>query len=251
MASKSKRSTRSTPSKTKRTGKVKVVKERVQDWFEIEAPEMWEDYQLDFIKTCLNGDTKIVFLNGPAGSSKTFMSTFVGLKLLQQRSVSEFVYVRTLAESASKGLGFLPGEYANKFEPYIMPLRDKLDEFLPKEAADSLLASNMKGFPVNFLRGSSFNNTFMLVDESQNFTFKELVTVITRLGKHSKFIICGDSMQSDINGKSGFLKLLNLFTGPDSIENGIRTFEFGVDKVMRSEQCKFILEKLQELENLK
>ena len=83
------------------------------------------------------------------------------------------------------------------------------------------------------------------MDEAQNATFKELTTLITRIGKNTKIFICGDFMQSDINGKSGFSQMFNVFKDKESSDNGIHCFSFNQEDIVRSEILKFIIKKLE------
>ena len=98
--------------------------------------------------------------------------------------------------------------------------------------------------PINFLRGANWINKIIIADESQNFTFKELVTLITRIGENSKLIICGDMMQSDINGKTGFYDMIKLFDSEQSRGKGIYCFCFTEDDILRSEILKYIVKTL-------
>ena len=102
------------------------------------------------------------------------------------------------------------------------------------------------GFPVNFLRGLNWNAKCIIADEAQNMTYKELVTLVTRVGEFSKVFILGDPEQSDINGKSGFLKMAQTFSDDESKSNGIHFFEFNEDDIVRSELVKFIIKKLKQ-----
>jgi len=154
-------------------------------------------------------------------------------------------YVRTIAESGEKSLGALPGEMAEKINPYMMPMNEKLDELLiPGQASTLKEKEIVKGMPINYLRGASWRDEIVIADESQNFTFKELTTLMTRLGEGSKLIICGDPMQSDINGKSGFSDMYSVFNDAESKEKGIHTFHFGPEDIKRSEILKFVIEKI-------
>ena len=158
----------------------------------------------------------------------------------------ELLYVRSIAESADKGLGSLPGDITEKFNPFLMPLYDKLDEIV-FEGDTAFLKQNgrISAVPINFMRGASWNDKLVIADEAQNFTFKELTTLITRIGEGSKLIICGDFMQSDINGKSGFKEMFDLFTDDISQENGILSFAFTQNDIVRSKILKFIISKLE------
>jgi phosphate starvation-inducible protein PhoH and related proteins len=206
-----------------------------------------DEKQLLFLSKALSEKTKIIFINGPAGSSKTYMSVYSALRLLSGMPELDLLYVRTVIESAEKGLGALPGDLQEKFNPYMSPLNDKLDEMLPHNTTDkySLLSEGrITAMPINFLRGASWNDKVVIADEAQNFTFKELTTLITRIGINTKLFICGDSMQSDINGKSGFESMCRLFTDAASKRKGIEYFEFDENDIKRSNLLKFIVSKL-------
>lgn len=202
--------------------------------------------QRQFIDLILDKTTKLVFVDGPAGTSKTFLSVYCGLLLLQRRIVSDILYVRSIAESASKSLGSLPGEANDKMAPFLMPLYDKLDELLPRPQIDKLTKDErITGMPVNYLRGSSFNAKFIIADESQNYDVKELTTLVTRLGQFSKMIVAGDKDQSDINGRSGFARFFGLFDDDVSRSHGIHCFTFTKEDIVRSGILKYIVEKLE------
>lgn len=199
------------------------------------------------IDTILDKETKIVFIDGPAGSSKTFLAVLAGLKLLNSKRVSELLYIRSIIESASKSLGSLPGEINDKFGPFMIPLKDKLEELLPKDNIDKLIKENrVTALPVNYMRGASINAKYVITDEAQNLTYKELVTVITRIGEFSKFIFIGDTFQSDINGHSGFSRIFNAFDNEESREKGIYCVRLTNEDIVRSGILRYIMGKLEE-----
>ena len=201
--------------------------------------------QIELLNLLQNKTTKLVFISGPAGTAKTYTSILAGLTLLNHKRVSEIIYVRSIVESSDSKLGFLPGEMDEKMSPYIQPLIDKLEELLPKHDIDKLKKEErIHGFPINFLRGLSWNAKCIIADEAQNMTKKELITLITRVGEFSKLFICGDPDQSDINGKSGFVPTMNIFDDEESRNNGIYVFKFDEDDIVRSGLVKFILKKL-------
>ena len=201
--------------------------------------------QIELLNLLQNKTTKLVFISGPAGTAKTYTSILAGLTLLNHKRVSEIVYVRSVVESSDSKLGFLPGEMDEKMSPYIQPLIDKLEELLPKHDIEKLKKEErIHGFPINFLRGLSWNAKCIVADEAQNMTKKELITLITRVGEFSKLFICGDPDQSDINGKSGFVPTMNIFDDEESRNNGIYVFKFDEDDIVRSGLVKFILKKL-------
>lgn len=200
--------------------------------------------QKRFLEKSLSPETKIMFINGPAGTSKTYMSIYSALRLLSAQEELDLIYVRTVIESADKGLGALPGDLQEKFNPYIVPLMDKLDEMLPKNTTiktDLLNKNRVSAFPVNFLRGASWKDKVIVADEAQNFTFKELTTLITRIGENTRLFILGDTMQTDINGKSGFKQMFDIFNDQESRDQGIECFTFTEKDIKRSEILKYIV----------
>lgn len=202
--------------------------------------------QQQLIDIVLSKDSKVIFINGPAGTGKTLLSVYCALELLNQKRISDVIFVRSIIESASKALGSLPGEAEAKFKPFLLPLEDKLEELLPRADIDYLFKDQrIHPVPINFLRGASYNAKVIIGEEAQNFTFKELTTLVTRIGEFSKFIVLGDDRQSDLNGRSGFRPMFDLFNNDESHANGIYTFEFTREDVKRSGVLKFILERLE------
>ena len=202
--------------------------------------------QTQLLKIIFDNDSKIIFISGPAGTSKTYVAIYGALQLYNMNNERGITYVRTIAESGEKSLGALPGEMAEKINPYMMPMNEKLDELLiPGQASIVKEKEIIKGMPINYLRGASWRDEIVIADESQNFTFKELTTLMTRLGEGSKLIICGDPMQSDINGRSGFADMYSLFNDEESKQQGIHTFYFGPEDIKRSEILKYVISKIQ------
>jgi phosphate starvation-inducible PhoH-like protein len=191
-------------------------------------------------------DSKIIFVNGPAGTAKTLFGAYAGLTLLNQKKVSDIIFIRSVIESASRSLGHLPGLASEKFEPFTMPLKEKMHELLPAKDVETLLKDKRIDYlPINFARGASFNVKYILGDECQNMTSKEILTLITRLGKHSKIVLCGDAIQSDINGQSGFMKFFDLFNDETSRSQGIHCFSFTRDDIVRNGLLKYIMERVE------
>lgn len=203
--------------------------------------------QKQFLELAENKDAKLIFVSGPAGTSKTFLSIFHALNMINEKKVSDLIYIRTPVESSSAKLGFLPGEADQKMFPYRQPLLDKLEEFLPKGDIDTLVKEKrVDGIPVGFLRGLNWNAKVIIADEAQNMTYEELFTLITRTGEFSKVFILGDPDQSDIS-KSGLLKMINQFDDEESRQNGIHVFKFTADDIVRSGLVKFIIKKVKNL----
>ncbi len=204
--------------------------------------------QKKFIELALDKKVKLLLVSGPAGSTKTYLSVLAALLLMNEKKISDIVYVRSIVESADVKMGTLPGEADDKLSPYKRPLIDKLDELLPKEDIQYLIKDNrIEGLPIGYLRGLNWNAKAIVADEMQNCTKKELVTLMTRTGEFSKVFVCGDLQQSDINGRSGFQSIFNLFNDDESKEHGIYTFEFTEDDILRSALVKFIVQKIKNL----
>lgn len=228
----------------KDTSPVIPQRDKIKNSIKIRQIELNEKQKL-FFEMAMDKKTKIMFVSGPAGTAKTYMAVYSALTLINQRRVSDLIYIRSAVESSEAKLGFLPGEADEKMAPYIQPLMDKLIELIPKADIDSLQKEQrVSAVPVGFLRGLNWNAKVIITDEAQNMTHKELFTLITRTGEFSKVFILGDPEQSDINGKSGFIKMISHFDDEESKENGIQVFRLIDDDIVRSGLVKFIIKKV-------
>lgn len=216
--------------------------------FNIRSNFQLNNVHASFKALCTKHTTRMVFADGPAGTAKTYLAVQCALELLKRRSVESVIYIRSVVESASQKMGSLPGEVDDKFLPWSMPLMEKLDELVGIPSRQNLMSKNLvECVPVNFVRGLTFHNSVVIVDEAQNLTHNELVTILTRFGENSKFIVVGDTNQSDINGKSGFAPIFKCFDNDESEEQGVFTFKFSDDEIVRSEILKFIVKQLDKI----
>lgn len=215
----------------------------------------WTENQKTLIDLILDKHNKCIFIEGPAGVSKTSTAVYAGLQLLKQKKVSDIIFVRSAVESADSKIGYLPGTIDEKFEAYMAPFVEKMEEFLDMGTIKRLHADlRVSAMPVNYIRGLHWPAKCIIVDECQNITFRELVTTITRLGEFSKIILLGDPYQSDLHGNKskGFEKVISMFSNEESKNHGIQTFKFTKDDIVRSEFVKFVVSKLEEYsDNLK
>ena len=187
-------------------------------------------------------------VSGPAGTTKSYLAVYAALKLLNDRKISDLIYIRSAVESATSHLGFLPGLISDKMHPYIQPLIDKLEELIPKNEIEMLKKEErIVGMPINFLRGLNFNAKAIIGDEFQNCTYEEIFTFITRTGEFSKVFILGDPDQSDIGKHSGFSKMVQQFDDDESRSNGIYSFKFDETDILRSGLVRYIITKLNKL----
>jgi phosphate starvation-inducible PhoH-like protein len=211
--------------------------------YELKIKELpWTDKQREIIDLFLNKKTKLLILKGPAGTSKTVLSMYLGLQLLNSRKVSDIVLVRSAVESSDSKLGYLPGDMMEKFGVYLAPFNEKFNELLEEGQIRRLEKDNRIAVcPINFARGLHFSVKFICCDESQNLTIRELQTLFTRIGEFSKVIICGDPDQSDLPaGKSGFNTVYNAFNNSDAQAHGIHCIELTEENIVRSELCKYV-----------
>ena len=229
------------------TSPVVYQKSKIKNPLNIVLRKLTENQQ-KFIDLALDKSTKMMLVSGPSGTTKTYLSVLASLMLMNQQKVSDIIYVRSIVESADVKMGSLPGEKDDKLSPYKQPLLDKLDELLPKQDIAFLTKECcIDGLPVNYLRGLNWNAKAIIGDEMQNFTRKEIITMMTRTGEFSKVFLLGDPMQADIKFGSGFEEVFNLFNDDESRSQGIYTFEFTEDDILRSALVKFIVRKIQQL----
>ena len=229
------------------TSPVVYQKSKIKNPLNIVQRKLTENQQ-KFIDLALDKSTKMMMVSGPSGTTKTYLSVLASLMLMNQQKVSDIIYVRSIVESADVKMGSLPGEKDDKLSPYKQPLLDKLDELLPKQDIAFLTKEcRIDGLPVNYLRGLNWNAKAIIGDEMQNFTRKEIITMMTRTGEFSKVFLLGDPMQADIKFGSGFKEVFNLFNDDESRSQGIYTFEFTEDDILRSALVKFIVRKIKQL----
>ena len=210
----------------------------------------WTDRQKEFINIALAKESKILFAKGPAGCSKTLLSVYCALHLLNEGKVSEIVYIRSAVESSDSRMGFLPGDADQKLHFYNLPFLHKMEELVCPNVIKKLQKDErVSTYPVNFCRGMSWSSKCLIFDECQNSTLKEIVTVLTRLGMGSKCFVLADPAQTDLkNGaRGGYEKIQSVFGDEESEEFGINTFEFDETDVVRSELVKFLVTKFKDL----
>ena len=209
----------------------------------------WTDKQKQFIDLALHKDTKVIILKGVAGTAKTILAVYSALRLIKEKKASEIYYSRVPVEASVHGIGYIKGTSEEKMSPYTQPLVDKLNELLPVPHVKSLMMDErIIGVPLGFLRGLNISNATFIMDEAQNCRVEDFLLVMTRMTTFSKLFICGDAQQSDIR-QSGFCTVFDLFNNEESKNNGIHTFEFGKEDIVRSEILSYIIEKFEKLKN--
>ena len=154
------------------------------------------DAQEEYIR--LIAENQVVVAIGPAGSSKTAIPAYMACEKLMNNEIERIIISRPIVE-AGRGIGFLKGGLMEKCDPYMKPLTDELTKWLgATRLASALQGGEIEICPPDFMRGRNFHNCFIIMDEAQNCTLKQIKMVISRLGKKSKMIINGDPDQTDL-----------------------------------------------------
>ena len=197
---------------------------------------------------------KNIVAYGCAGTGKTFITLYKAIKdVLDEKTPYEKVYVvRSLV--ATREIGFLPGDHEDKSWLYQLPYKAMVKYMfeMRTDADFQMLYANLKAqdtidfWSTSFIRGTTFDNAIIIVDEFQNLNYHELDSIMTRVGQDSKIMFCGDATQTDLtreNDKNGivdFMRILRLMA------NSVDIIEFGVEDIVRSGLCKeYILAKLE------
>ena len=213
----------------------------------IEKFELSENHK-QIVEAILNRDNKLIFIDGPAGTAKTYCAVLGALKLLQRKSFKSILYLRSIAECSTQKLGALPGELHEKIGPFGAPFIEKLSEMVSESTITKLASeSSLDIQPLNFLRGTTFHDKVVILDEAQNAELDQLIIVLTRLGEHGKLVVIGDSNQVDIRDKKSYANVVSKFNSEDCKNIGIHSFTLTEDDIKRSKILKFIVSRLQEL----
>jgi len=182
----------------------------------------------------------LVFAIGLAGTGKTYTAIALAVRALKHREVKRIILTRPAVEAGER-LGFLPGDYKEKLDPYLQPLYDALNDMIPsKKLKDFLEDNTIQIAPLAFMRGRTLDNAFVILDEAQNATVNQLKMFLTRMGKNAKFIVTGDITQIDLPDRddSGLLKAIELLGNID----GISLVYFDERDVIRHRLVKYIVE---------
>ncbi len=150
---------------------------------------------------------ELVFGLGPAGTGKSYLAVAKGIHMLKKGLIEKIILTRPAVEAGER-LGFLPGDMKEKIDPYLRPIYDALYEMIPADRVEKKIQSGeIEIAPLAFMRGRTFTNAFVIVDEAQNTTPVQMKMVLTRIGEGSRMVINGDLSQVDLpNGQTSGLK---------------------------------------------
>lgn len=180
--------------------------------------------------------SEIIFGIGSAGTGKTYVAAGYAANELFNRRVNKIYLTRPNIETG-RGLGFLPGTLEEKYAPYLLPFDSIFTKFLGKGFYEYALKNkDIEPVPLGFLRGTTFENCIILLDEAQNCTKEEMKMILSRIGKNCKMIISGDTEQSDIE-YSGLDDAVDRLEGI----SGVEVIEFLDEDIVRSKMCKQII----------
>ena len=173
--------------------------------------------QAQYVKNIVAND--ITFGIGPAGSGKTYLAVAAAVDALERQEVRRILLTRPAVEAGEK-LGFLPGDLSQKVDPYLRPLYDALFEMLGFERVEKLMERQVTEIaPLAYMRGRTLNDSFIILDESQNTTIEQMKMFLTRIGFNSKAVVTGDITQIDLprNVKSGLKHAVEVLNGVEGL----------------------------------
>jgi len=192
--------------------------------------------QADYLAALQN--EMMTIATGPPGTGKTFMAINNAVARIRDKSIKQIVLARP-AEGPCKSLGFEPGTLNEKLQGWMMPFYDSLEGVLGKGELESRIGSSIHFQALHQIMGRSFHNSYIIVDEAQNLNIETAKSLVTRVGKYCKVVLCGDIRQQTIKSNSGLKFLLDLVHKYDLPVN---TIEFTIDDCVRGPITKMWLE---------
>lgn len=189
--------------------------------------------QQEYLDALKSSDQVIVF--GPAGTGKTYCVATFAANQYHLKNVNKIVITRPHV-AVGRDIGYLPGTLEEKSAPWALPVIDILERHLTKGVVETALKSgNIEVAPLALMRGRSFEDTFVIVDETQNITLPEVKMLVTRIGQGSKLVLNGDIQQSDLKEADGLSKITH-YAKKHMLP--IPIIEFAVDDIIRSDICR-------------
>jgi phosphate starvation-inducible PhoH-like protein len=185
-------------------------------------------------------DYDIVIAIGPAGTGKTFLAVASAVAALKRREIERIIMARPVVE-AGESLGFLPGDFQAKLDPYVRPIIDALYELLGQEKTTRYQENGtIEVAPLAYMRGRTLNNAYVILDEAQNTTSMQMKMFLTRLGGNAKAIVNGDITQIDLDppSRSGLVAARRILSGVE----GIKFVTLGLEDVVRHELVQEIID---------
>jgi phosphate starvation-inducible PhoH-like protein len=194
--------------------------------------EAMNDKQQEYIEAIFNSPQTIVM--GPAGTGKTYIAAGIAANLLRTNEIDKIILTRPNVPSG-RSLGYLPGSMEEKIGPWVVPFTDVIRDHLGDDVYGiHMRKRNIDIVPFEVMRGRTFNNAFIILDEAQNTTPEEMKMFLTRIGKDSIVVINGDIKQSDLKGNSGLKTILQMI---ERQRLDVPVVEFKIEHIVRSDIC--------------
>lgn len=185
---------------------------------------------------------RLVVVTGRAGTGKTHFAVAEAVNALARGETQRLVFTRPTVTAASEALGFLPGNAEEKLDPFVRPMLDALGCFMTARDIQELRRDGrLEMAPLAFMRGRTFTNTWLILDESQNATMAQMKMALTRAGHNTKTVVTGDLEQSDLEGANGLADLLERLALGRHDPHLIGHVELGDADVKRSEVVREVL----------
>lgn len=174
--------------------------------------------QEDYIDALTDSNIDIVFAIGYAGTGKTFLATLYAIQALKNGDIDKIVITRPNIAVDDKDIGFLPGDILKKMSPWCRPILDVFEEYYSTKELIAMIEENtIELLPMAYVRGRTFKNSIVILDEAQGTTKNSMLSFLTRIGDNSKMIITGDTKQTDRGPNNGLSDFLERFEGNDRI----------------------------------
>lgn len=190
-------------------------------------------------------DNIITLCDGEYGTGKTTLATALGIEYLREGKVEQLVISRPAVSACGEEQGYYPGGYAEKLEPFLIPVLDSMHQFAgANEIKEWINQKKIKMMPTSLLRGQNWNHTFTIIDECSNLTFEQLLLILTRVGKHSKLVLSGTTKVSDLprHKQGAFEDFFDILQNID----GIGFAYLGVEDIIRSPLIAKIMKNVEE-----